>query len=84
MIHHAVSRAIVPGAKMVFSNGQADGIRESLSERAGCGLHARCQPAFRMPRTLAAPLAKLFDLFQGQIVTGQMQQTVEQHRTVPG
>ncbi len=35
-----------------------------------------------MTRGDAAPLAKLFDLFQRQIVARQMQQAVEQHRTV--
>ena len=45
--------------------------------------HARRVSALGMPRCLAARLAELLDIVQRKVVTGQVQQTVEQRRIRP-
>ena len=62
----------------------AHAVGEPLSEGAGRGLHAGRHPKLRMSRRLAAPLPKVLNLLQGQVVPRQVQETVEQHRRVPG
>ncbi len=79
MIHDLVFRTVVVCGEIGFCDGQTDAIGEALAQRTGRCLHPRRQSALGMSRTFAAPLAKLFDLFQRQIVTRQMQQTVKQH-----
>src|ERR1019366_9988278 len=77
-----MSRTIVAFGEMVFRDSHADAIGESLAKRAGGRLHPRRHSALGVSRTLTPPLAELLDLFQRQIVARQMQQAVEQHRTV--
>ena len=68
-----------------FGDRHPYAIAQSLAQRARCCLH----PWQVMPSALydlgdAARLAKLLDLFQRHIVAGEMQQAVQQHRTVTG
>src|ERR1039458_4033938 len=84
MIDDLVSRSVVVCRQMVFCDRHADGIGKSLTEGTGRRFHTRRHSALRMSRSLAAPLPKLFDLFQRQIVAGQMKQAVEQHRAMSG
>jgi hypothetical protein len=67
-----------------LGDGHADRVREALAEGAGGRLDARCQARFRMPRSPRAPLAEQRELLEWQVVAGQVQQRVEQHRGVPG
>ena len=50
----------------------------------GGGFDAGGHVPLGMPGRFAAPLAETLDLVQRQIVAGQVQQAVEQHRTVAG
>ena len=84
MIDDLMSRSVVVCGEISFRDGDADAIGESLTERTGRRLDSRRQSALRMSRRLAAPLAKLFDLLQGQIVAREMQQAVKQHRAMSG
>ncbi len=52
-------------------------------KRAGGGFHAGGQAEFRVAGGQAAPLAEALQLIQRQIITGQVQQAVEQHRAMP-
>ena len=84
MIDDLMTLTVEVRREIVFRDRDANAIGESLSEWTGRRLHARCQSAFGMSWCDTAPLAELFDLFQRQIVTRQMQQAIEQHRTVSG
>src|SRR5574340_1299986 len=75
---------VVTRRHLRFANRHAHRIGKPLPQRAGGGLYAWRMPPFGMPRCLAAPLAEIPDVVQRQVVTGEMQQAVEQHRTVPG
>ncbi len=69
---------------MRFRNRHAHAVAESLAERAGGGFDARRQAALRVTWRNAAPLAELLDLLKRQIIAGDVQQAVEQRRTVAG
>ena len=66
-----------------FRHRHAHAVAETLAERTSSDFHARRVAAFRVTGRLAAPLAEPLQLVERQIVTGQMQQAVQQHRTVP-
>ena len=75
---------VVAGGEMRLSHGEAHSVAEPLAQGAGGGFHAGREATLRVARGAASPLAELFQLFQGQIVAGQMQQGVEQGRAMPG
>ncbi len=55
----------------------------ALAERPGGRLHARGHAVLGMARRLGVELAEALQLVERQIVAGQMQQRVQQHRAVP-
>src|SRR5581483_4364753 len=60
----------------------ADAVGEALPERTGGGLDAGGEMRLRMSRRARAPLAKLLQLVERQVVAGEVQERVEQHRAV--
>ena len=62
----------------------ADAIGEALAQRTGGDLNAGRQSILRMAGSFRSKLAKVFDLVERQIVAGQMQQRIKQHRAVAG
>ena len=83
VIDDRMIRTVVARRELHLRDRHADRIGDALPQWPGGDLHARGMSALGMPRRLAAPLAELFDVVQRQVVTGQMQQAVEQHRAVP-
>jgi hypothetical protein len=77
------SRALVALREPPLGQREADGVGQPLPKRTGRGFHAGRDVAFRMTRRAAAPLAKRLELVERQIVAGEMQQAVQQHRPVP-
>src|SRR4030095_16381762 len=67
---------------MSLSDRHADAVTEPLTKRTGCRFHAGRHPAFGMAGGAAFPLAKLFDLFERNVVTGKIKHAVKQHRSV--
>ncbi len=84
VVDHLESGTVVARRELRFGNRHADRIGESLPERAGRDLHTWRVAALGMSRRFAAKLAELLDVVERNVVTGQMQQTVKQHRTVSG
>ena len=64
------------------SDGHAHAVGEALSQRTSGGVHTRSQTIFGVTWRLAAPLSKALDLVQGEVVSRQVQQGIEQHGTV--
>ena len=63
----------------------ADGIAETLTERAGGRFDAGRMAIFRVPRRARAELAEALELVQLHLrVAGEIEQRVEQHRAVAG
>ena len=82
MVDDGVAVAIEVPRQQLFSQRKANRIGQPLSQRPGGGFHARADMVLRMPRGLAAELAKRLQLLDRQVIAGQMQQRVLQHRAV--
>ena len=81
------STIVVAGAvelvrQQLFGQRHAHGVGQALAERAGGGLDARRDADFRMARRLAVQLAEVAQLAHRQVVAGEVQQRVQQHRAV--
>src|SRR5208282_2769338 len=82
MIHEIVA---VSGRERALGDGHADRSGEPLAKRAGGRLDAESVTVFWMARSLGAELTEALDLVDRHVgVTGQMEQRVEQHRSVAG
>ncbi len=85
MIHDFLSHPVESGGQVAFGHGHAHGGGKPLSQRAGGGFHAGGDAVFGVARGFAVQLTKLLNILGAQVVTGQGQQAVEQHRGVsPG
>ena len=71
------------GRQECLGQRHADGRGKALPQRAGGRLDARRDAVFGMAGREAAELAELLELLHRQIVAGQVQQAVDQHRAVP-
>ncbi len=60
----------------------ADGVGQPLAQRPGRGLDPRRDPVLGMAGRLRAQLPEAAQLVHRQVVAGQMQQRVQQHRAV--
>ena len=65
MVDNVMTGPIKTSSQVAFGKRHADAIGKSLSQRAGGGLHARCETLFGMAGGFTAPLAKTLKLFQG-------------------
>ena len=84
VIHNGVARTIEVRGEKALGDGHADAVAKTLAERAAGGFDAGRQAVLGMPRRPALPLAEVTQLLEREIVAGQVQQRVEQHRAVPG
>ncbi len=83
VVDHSVAGPVELGAEQLLGQRHADRIGQALAERAGGGFHARGDADLGMAGGLGVQLAEIADLVQGQVVAGQVQQRVQQHRAVP-
>src|SRR5436190_9261534 len=74
--------AIVMCRQECLSHCHADAVAESLSERPCGRFYARCPMIFGVSGGGAIPLAEVLDGVQRQIVAGQVEQCVQQHRAM--
>ena len=82
VVHHGVAGAVELSGQQLFCQRHAHGIGNALAQRAGGGFHAGGVAHFRVAGGFAAQLAEVFQLFNGQGVTRQVQECVNQHRAV--
>src|SRR5690348_7314497 len=82
MIDDVESRTIKACREVRFRHRHAYTIPKPLTQRTGSGLDTRRETALRMSRGAAAPLTKSFYLCQRKRIAGQMQQSIQQHRTM--
>ena len=66
----------------LLRQGEADGVGQPLTQRAGGGLDAGGVAELRVARGLAVQLAEVLQVVDGQVVAGQVQQRVDQHRAM--
>ena len=84
MVDEGICWAVEIRRQDAFRQGHADRIAEALPQRAGGGFNAALQIVFGVSRSAAAPLAEAFDLLQGHRVAVQVQESIQQGRTVAG
>ena len=82
VVDHRQAVAVVLRRQQLLRQGHAHAHRQALAERPGGGLHARGVADLGMARGLGVELAEVLDLLQRQVVAGQVQQRVQQHRAV--
>ncbi len=75
----------VLGGEHSLCEREADRRRDALAERAGRGFDALGVEIFRMARRQRPQLAEVLELVERHVgIAGQVQQRIQQHRTVPG
>jgi len=72
--------AVEHRAHMRFGDGHSDSVSNALSERSRGGLDAGSISVFGVSWGLALPLAELLQIVEGEIVSGEIQRAVDQHR----
>ena len=82
VIDDVVLVGVVAGGQQFFGQRHADAIGQALPQRAGGGFHARRVLALGVARRHGMELAEVLELFHRQVVAGQVQHAVEQHRAV--
>ena len=65
-----------------FGQGEAHSVGQTLTQRASSGFNARRVAQLRVARGTAVQLTEVFQVFDRQVIAGQVQQRVNQHRTV--
>ena len=75
-------RAVELGGEQPLGERHAHRVGDALAERAGGGLDPGRAAVFRVAGRLRVELAEALQLRQRQVVAGQVQHRVEQHRAV--
>lgn len=84
VIHDREAGTVVARCELRFRHRHADGVGEALAERAGRRLDTRREAALRMAGCEAARLPEVADLIERQVVAGEVEQAVQQHRAMSG
>jgi len=82
VIDDGLTRTIERLRQQPLGKRHPDRVGESLPEWAGRGLDAGCDAGLRMSRRFGMELAEALELLHRQIVAGEMQQRVLQHRAM--
>ncbi len=73
------------GVEMTLGNGEAHGVGDALPQGAGGCLDARGVAVFGMAGGLGAHLAELLEILDAHVLVSQeIEQRIDQARTVPG
>ncbi len=83
MINNLVAIAIELRCQGFLGDRKTDGIGNALPQRAGCGFDTSGIAVLRVPWGAAVQLTKVFDVIHGDVIAGQVQQRIVQHRAVP-
>ena len=83
VIHNRVPLTVELGCQGFLRQRHAHRIGQALPQRARGRLNARGIPILGVARRFAMQLPKLLDVLDTQVVTGQMQQGINQHGPVP-
>ena len=84
VVDDLVSGPVVVLCKEFLRDGHADAVGEPLAERAGGHLGAGGKAKLGVARGLALPLPELPDVVERELVAGEVEQRVQEHRGVAG
>jgi hypothetical protein len=84
MIEQAGIVALEVRLEMLRSHRHANGVADALAEGAGRRLDAGRQAVLRMAGRSTAELTELLDVVEAEVVAGEIEEAVEEHRAVAG
>ncbi|MND93572.1 hypothetical protein D3C80_857610 [compost metagenome] len=82
VVDDVVARTVELRRHDFFSQGKTHGVGQALAQWTGGGFYARGVAEFRVARGAAVQLTELLEVIDRQVVAGQVQQRVDQHRAV--
>ncbi|VUS99972.1 hypothetical protein SB6422_03396 [Klebsiella huaxiensis] len=82
VVNNVVARTVELCRQRFLRNRHTHRIGNTLTQRTGSGFNTRGVTHFRVTRSFRVQLAEVFQLFNRQIITGEVQQTIDQHRAV--
>ena len=82
VVHDGVARLVEFGGEQLLGQRHAHGVGDALAQRAGGRFHARRDADLRMAWGLAVQLAEVAQFVHRQRIAGQVQQGIDQHRSV--
>ncbi|CAM6364341.1 Uncharacterised protein [Klebsiella pneumoniae] len=82
VVDDIVSRTVELRRQGFLGDSHPDRVSDTLAQRTGGGFHACGVTDFRVTRSFGVQLAEVFQLFNRQIVASEVQQAVNQHRTM--
>ncbi|MNE27528.1 hypothetical protein D3C80_1209410 [compost metagenome] len=77
-----MARAVELGTHDLFGKGKTNSVGQTLAERTGGGLDAWGVTELRVARGAAVQLTEGLEVVDGDVIAGQVQQRVDQHRAV--
>ena len=84
VVDDRVPGAVELGGQAPLGDGHADRVRDALAERTGRRLDAGRQAVLRMAGRPRAPLPERLEVVEREVVAGQVEQRVQEHRGVAG
>ena len=82
VVDDVVAGAVELGSQQLLGQGHAHSIGQPLPQRTSGGLHTRRDTYLGVTRGLGMQLAEVLDVVDGEVIAGEMQQRVQQHRAV--
>src|SRR5438309_1816559 len=79
-----MARSVEGGRQVRLSHRHPDSHAESLPERSGRDVDSGRNAKFGVSWRLALPLAELLEIFEAEVISGEVEKAVEQHRAVTG
>ena len=74
---------VVATGQIPFRHGQTHAVSETLAERSRRDFHPGRMSPLRMAGGMASPLPELSDLFERKVISRQVEEAIEEHRTMP-
>ena len=82
VVNDVVTRTVELRRQGLLSNRHTHSVCNTLTQRAGGGFYASGVAHFRVTWSFGVQLTEVFQLFDRQIVAGEVQQAIDQHRAV--
>ena len=82
VVNNGVLIGVELGSQRALGNRHAHTVGDALTQRAGGGFHARRIAVFRVTRGFGVQLTELFQIIDAEVVTGEVQQRINQHGAV--
>ena len=83
VVYHEVAGSVEQSGKVRFSHCKTHSIAHALAKGAGRGLHAVSLAVFGVAGRARTELAEVYQVLFGHVVTEEVEERIQQHRTMP-